>query len=367
MKPTRLSIGVPKEIKVHEGRVGLTPEGVRHLVRLGATVWIEHHAGEKSGLPDAEYRRAGAKLASAAEVWRRAGLIVKVKEPVGPERNRLREGQALFCYLHLAPDPALVRVLLKKKVTAIDYEHVELSDGSTPLLFPMSDIAGRLCIVLGSYYVACHPAGSGVLLGVGGGLPGGEVVVLGAGTVGRAAAEEAVAIGAKVTVLDISEKSLARVRRMFGKKVRTLRATSAAITRAVRDADLLVGAVYHHGESSPKLVTERMVRSMKKGSLIMDVSIDQGGCVGTSRPTTHDDPVFVRHGVLHYAVTNMPGTVPKTSTRALTSRTLLYVEKLARYGVEGALRRFPEIARALNTRDGRLIHPGVRRSLPQFA
>ncbi len=362
-----LVLGVPKERKIHEGRVGMTPEGVRHAVSLGAAVLVEKGAGAVSGYADSAYRAAGACLVGAREIWRRAGLVVKIKEPVGPELRWMRPGQALFCYLHLAPNPRLTRVLLQKRIFSIDYEHVVLPDGRAPLLYPMSDVAGHLSIVLGTYYLACHPRGRGVLLGGLSGTRTGEVVVIGAGTVGRAAAREAAAIGARVTVLDRSPSALAKVRRELGRNVEVERSSPAAITRAAARADLLIGAVYSRGERAPKIVTRRVVRRMKPGAVIMDISIDQGGCVETSRPTTHDDPVYLREGVIHYAVTNMPGTVPKTSTPALTSATLPYVERLARYGVEGAVARFAELARAVNTWEGILVHPGVRRSLPHLA
>lgn len=345
----------------------MTPDGARAVIRAGASVIIERGAGKISGYSDRDYAKAGAILGSASDVWRRAGLIVKVKEPVGPERQRMRPGQVLFCYLHLAPDPELVKALLRRKVFGIDYEHVELDDGRTPLLHPMSDVAGHLCITLGSYYLACHPKGRGILLGGLSGEHAGEVVVVGAGTVGRAAARQATAIQANVTILDISEKALRAVRKELGSNVRTIRSTPAVLAKAVAQADLLIGAVYSRGERAPKIITGKMIRSMRPGTMVMDVSIDQGGCVATSRVTTHNDPVFVRHGVIHYGVANMPGTVPKTSTRALTGATLPYVVKMARYGVEGALARYPELVRAINTRNGKLIHEGVRRSLPEIA
>jgi len=366
-KPPSLVLGIPKERKVHEGRIGMTPEGVRRAVSLGAAVLVEKGAGAISGYPDAAYRAAGARLAGAREIWKRADLVVKIKEPVGPELGWMRPGQALFCYLHLAPNPALTSALLRKRIFSIDYEHVVLADGRAPLLYPMSDVAGHLSLVLGAYYLACHPRGRGVLLGGLSGARTGEVVVIGAGMVGRAAAREASAIGARVVVLDRSRAALARVRRELGPNVEVIRSTASSVARAVSRADLLIGAVYSRGERAPKIVTRRMVREMKPGAVVMDIAIDQGGCVETSRPTTHDDPVYVRDGVIHYAVTNMPGTVPKTSTPALTSATLPYVERLVRHGVAGAVARFPEVARAVNTWEGLLVHPGVRRSLPQLA
>lgn len=363
----KLRIGVPKEVKIHEGRVGLTPEGARRLVRAGAEVRVQKGAGAASGFPDAAYRTAGAKIASLGETWDKSDLIVKIKELTPPEFKHLRPGLSLFSYLHLAPDPAFTKALLKSHVLAIDYEHVVLANGEAPLLKPMSDVAGHLAITLGAHYLATHPMGMGLLLGGLSGLHSGEVVVVGAGNVGLAAARQALGIEANVTVLDISSASLKRARKVLGPKAKLVKSTPASLKKAVAAADLLVGAVYSHGERAPRVITVPMVKSMKKGSLVMDIAIDQGGCVATSRPTNHDDPVFVKHGVLHYCVPNMPGTVPQTSTSAITSVTLPYIEKMVKLGVEGALGRHRELAGAVNTRDGRLIHDGVRRSLPQLA
>lgn len=366
-KKSPIRIGVPKEVKIHEGRVGLTPEGARRLVKAGAQVRVQKGAGAISGFADADYREAGAKVASLAEVWNQSDLIVKVKELTPPEFKHLRADLTLFSYLHLAPDPDFTKALLERHVLAIDYEHVEMKDGSTPLLKPMSDVAGHLAITLGAYYLATHPDGMGILLG---GLSGdfsGHVVVVGAGTVGLAAARQALGIEANVTVLDISQAALQRARKVLGSKARLVKSTPAALKKAVDSADLLVGAVYSRGETAPKVISAEMVKSMKKGSLVMDVAIDQGGCVATSRPTNHDEPLFVKHGVLHYCVPNMPGTVPQTSTTAITKVTIPYVERMVKYGVAGAMKRYPELAKAVNTRDGELVHEGVRRSLPKLA
>ena len=363
----KIRIGVPKEVKIHEGRVGLTPEGAVRLVRAGAEVRVQKGAGVISGYPDAEYRKAGAKITSLAETWNKSDLIVKIKELTPPEFKHLRKGLTLFSYLHLAPDPAFTRALLDKQVLAIDYEHVEMDNGVTPLLKPMSDVAGHLAITLGAYYLATYPQGAGLLLGGLSGVFSGEVVVVGAGTVGLASARQALGIEANVTVLDISAAALKRARKELGPRAKLIKSTPAALRKAVASADLLVGAVYSHGERAPKVISAAMVKSMKKGSLVVDVAIDQGGCIETSRPTNHEAPLFVKHGVLHYCVPNMPGTVPQTSTSAITSVTLPYVERMVKLGVEGALRRYPELARAVDTREGRIIHEGVRRSLPALA
>ena len=366
-RTAKLRVGVPKEVKIHEGRVGLTPEGALRLVRAGAEVRVQKGAGVTSGFPDAAYRKAGAKIASLTETWNCSDLVVKIKELTPPEFRHLRPGLTLFCYLHLAPDPDFTLALLKKHVLAIDYEHVVKDNGEAPLLKPMSDVAGHLALTLGAHYLATHPQGMGLLLGGLSGLHSGEVVIVGAGSVGLAAARQALGIEANVTVLDISPQSLKRAREVLGPRAKLIRSSPAALKKAIAGADLLVGAVYSHGERAPRVISEAMIKSMKRGSLVMDIAIDQGGCIETSRPTNHDDPIFVRHGVLHYCVPNMPGTVPQTSTPAITSLTLPYAEKMVKLGIEGALRRYPELARAVDTREGVLVHEGVRRSLPWLA
>lgn len=359
-------VGVPRERKVHERRVAMTPAGVRRLVKAGARVLIEKKAGVESGFADREYADAGATLATQKQVWKRADLIVKVKELMDEELPLLEPGQTLLSYLHLAPNPKFARALLEKSILAIDYEHVETGDGARPLLHPMSDIAGTLSVTMGTYFLSTHPKSPGVLLGGLSGDHAGKVVIIGAGYVGLAAARTAVGLEARVTVLDLSEKALERVRKEFGEKVRAIKSNPKKLAAEIRDADLVVGAVYKSGEAAPKVVTEEMVASMRAGAMIVDVAIDQGGCVATSRPTTHEDPVYVARGVIHYAVSNMPGTVPHTSTRALTAATLPYVEKVVKLGPERAIAQVPELARAVNTREGRLVHAGVARSLPEL-
>jgi len=347
-------IGVPKEIKNHEYRVGLTPGSVHELCAHGHRVLVETGAGEGIGAADADYREAGAVMADSAEqLFAEAGLIVKVKEPQAVERQRLRPGQLLFTYLHLAPDPEQTRALLESGVTAIAYETVTAPDGSLPLLAPMSEVAGRLSIQAGAHCLEKAQGGKGVLLG---GVPGvlpGKVAIIGGGTVGRHAAEMAIGLGADVTILDRSNPALKAIHRQFGDRVKTLYSTRESLQRAVLAADLVIGSVLIPGAAAPKLVTAAMVAQMAPGTVLVDVAIDQGGCFETSRPTTHDDPTFVVDGVLHYCVANMPGAVPRTSSFALNNATLPFVLKLAERGLD-ALREDPHLRRGLNVHNGRL-------------
>ncbi|MBE3589678.1 MAG: alanine dehydrogenase [Firmicutes bacterium] len=354
-------VGVPKEIKAYENRVALTPAGVHALRARGHEVLVETGAGAGSGFTDEEYRAAGARLVDSAEaLFAQAEMIVKVKEPQPVEVERLRENQILFTYLHLAPDAELTHGLLRKKVVAIAYETVQLPDRSLPLLTPMSEVAGRMAVQIGAHFLEKPQGGSGVLLG---GVPGvapGHVVIIGGGVVGTNAAKMAVGLGARVTIIDINAERLRQLDDLFGARVTTLMSNAHNIAAAVADADLVVGAVLIPGARAPHLVTEDMVRSMRPGSVIVDVAIDQGGVVETSdRVTTHADPIYVRHGVVHYAVANMPGAVPRTSTFALTNVTLPYVLAIADKGWRRAVDEDPSLARGVNIVAGRVVYRAV--------
>ncbi len=356
-----MRIGCPKEIKAQECRVGLTPAGVDALVRAGHEVYMEDHAGLASGFPNEEYVAQGAKiLPTAKEVYDIADMIVKVKEPLEPEYELMHEGQIMFTYLHLAPDPEQTQALLRKKVTGIAYETVQLPDRSLPLLSPMSEVAGRLSIQVGARLLEKTFGGSGVLLGGVTGVERANVVIVGGGNVGTNAAKMAVGLGANVTVIDLNAKRLAYLDDIFGGRVQTLLSNSYNIARAVKSADLVVGCVLIPGAKAPKLVTEEMVKTMKPGSVLVDVAIDQGGSIETiDRITTHADPYFVKHGVIHYSVANMPGAVPRTSTLALTGATLPYAVKIANLGAEEACRRDPALMKGLNTYNGHLTFKAV--------
>ncbi len=356
-----MRIGCPKEIKPQEGRVGLTPAGVDALIRAGHKVFLQKSAGLGSGFTDEEYLAVGAEiLPTVKDVYDTADMIVKVKEPLEPEYELLREGQTLFTYLHLAPDPAQVQALLRKKVTAIAYETVELADHSLPLLAPMSEVAGRLSVQVGSHLLEAHCGGRGVLLGGVTGVERANVVIIGGGNVGTNAAKIAVGMGANVTILDLNAKRLAYLDDIFGGRVQTLLSNPFHIANAVKNADLVVGCVLIPGAKAPKLVTEEMVKTMKPGSVLVDVAIDQGGSIETiDRITTHKDPFFVKHGILHYSVANMPGAVPRTSTMALTGATLPYALKIANLGPEAACKADPALMKGLNTYDGHLTYKAV--------
>ena len=356
-----MKIGCPKEIKPQEGRVGLTPAGVDALVRAGHQVFVEQNAGIESGFTDAEYTAVGATICSKpADVYNIADMIIKVKEPLAPEFDLLREGQILFTYLHLAPDPAQTHALLKKKVTAIAYETVQLADGSLPLLAPMSEVAGRLSVQIGAHMLEAHCGGRGILLGGVTGVERANVVIVGGGNVGLNAARAAAGFGANVTVLDINSKRLAYLDDIFGNGVQTLLSNSYNIAKAVQNADLVIGCVLVPGAKAPKLVTEEMVMTMRPGSVLVDVAIDQGGSIETiDRVTTHHDPYFVKHGVIHYSVANMPGAVPRTSTLALTGATMPYALKIANMGAEAACKADPALMKGLNTYGGHLTCEAV--------
>lgn len=356
-----MRIGCPKEIKAQEGRVGLTPACVDALVRAGHIVYMEKDAGVASGFSDAEYTGVGARiLPGPREIYDTAEMILKVKEPLAPEFELLHQGQILFTYLHLAPDPEQTRALLEKKVTGIAYETVQLADGSLPLLAPMSEVAGRLSIQTGARLLEANCGGRGILLGGVTGVERANVVIVGGGNVGTNAAKMAVGLGANVTILDVNTKRLAYLDDIFNGRVQTLLSNSYNIANAVRNADLVVGCVLIPGAKAPKLVTEEMVKTMRPGSVLVDVAIDQGGSIESiDRITTHSDPYFVKHGVLHYSVANMPGAVPRTSTLALTGATLPYALKIANLGAEAACKADPALLKGLNTYDGHLTFRAV--------
>ena len=356
-------IGAPKEIKDHETRVGLVPSGVKTLRQFGHEVLVEGSAGVGSSISDEEYRAAGAVVVdSAADVWDQADIIIKVKEPQPSEFDFLRPGLTLFTYLHLAPLRDLTQKLIDTRTTAIAYETVQRADGALPLLEPMSEVAGRLAPQEGAEYLESAHGGRGVLLGGVPGVPPAEVVILGAGTVGSNAAKVAIGTGARVTILDLNIDRLRRLDDLHSGKITTLVSNPAVLEEACLKADLLIGAVLVAGKSAPKIVTRDVIRRMRKGSVFVDVAIDQGGCAETSRPTTHSDPVYTVDGVIHYCVTNMPALAPRTSTFALTNATLPYLQKLANQGVEEALHADPALMLGLNTYAGSIAHPAVAES-----
>ncbi len=353
-------VGVPKEVKDRENRVGMTPAGVAEIAARGATVLVEQGAGISSGYADAEYARAGAEIVPiAADVWGRAEMVVKVKEPTHEEYGLLRPGLLLFTYLHLAADEPLTRALLESRTTGIAYETVQLDSNFLPLLNPMSEVAGRMSIQVGAHYLEKTYNGRGMLLG---GVPGvapAKVAIVGGGTVGTNAAQMALGMGAHVTVLEKSIERMRYLSEVFSGHLTTLYSTAHAVAESVAEADLVIGAVLIPGARAPRLVTEQMVRSMRPGSVIIDVAIDQGGCIETARPTSHSDPVYEVDGVTHYCVTNMPGAVPRTSTQGLTNATLPYVVSLITQGMERAVTRDAALAKGVNTYDGRCTEAPV--------
>jgi len=358
-------VGVPKEIKTREYRVGMVPAGVAALTQAGHTVLVETQAGVGSGIPDSEYVRVGARIVPTAdEVWKSAEMIVKVKEPVAPEYERIREGQIIYTYFHLAGvDPELTRTLVKKRAAAVAYETIQLDDGSLPLLKPMSEVAGKMSIQVGAACLEKAHGGKGILLG---GVPGvrrGRVAILGGGVVGTCAAKVAVGMGAEVTILDINLERLTYLDDVFLGRVATLASDTESIARTVREADLVIGGVLIPGGKAPKLVTEALVKEMSPGSVLVDVAVDQGGCIETCVPTTHDNPTFIKHGVVHYCVANMPGAVPQTSTFALTNTTRPYARKIADLGLVEALKADKSLARGLNTYDGHVTYEAVAKDL----
>ncbi|HYN33628.1 MAG TPA: alanine dehydrogenase [Ilumatobacteraceae bacterium] len=357
-------VGIPREVKDNEYRVAATPEGVRELVDAGHRVLIEEGAGLGSGLREDRYKRAGAQfVSSAADVWRGANMIVKVKEPQPSEYGLMQEGQILFTYLHLAAYPAVAEALLAAKTTAVAYETVQMSDGSLPLLAPMSEVAGRLAPQMGAHYLERHNGGRGVLMGGAPGVRPAKVVVLGAGNVGWNAAWIAAGMEAEVVLIDKNLDRLRFVDQIHRGRIMTAASNRGAIERAVADADLVIGAVLVAGGRAPVVVSEEMVEQMKPRSVIVDVAVDQGGCIATTRETTHDEPTYVVHDVVHYAVGNMPGAVPHTSTYALTNATLPYQLEVALHGAVGAARRDPAMAHGVNTANGEYTNLIVAESL----
>jgi alanine dehydrogenase len=349
-------IGVPKEVKDHESRVGVTPAGVKALVEAGHKVLVEHDAGALSAMPNDEYQAAGAEIVgSAYDVWRLAEMVVKVKEPVEKEYKHFREGLVLFTYLHLAPLNDLTDALLTSKVTGIAYETVRDRAGTLPLLTPMSEVAGRMSVQVGAAYLEKEHGGRGVLLGGVPGVPPGNVCIIGGGIVGTNAAK----MGAKVTLIDLNLNRLRELDDIFGGRLYTVASNSYNIEHAVREADLVIGGVLIPGAAAPKIVTKAMVAKMKKGAVIVDVAIDQGGCIETAHPTTHSNPSYEVSGVVHYCVTNMPAAVPNTSTLALTNATFPYVLKLARLGANAAISEDKGIAEGVNTFNGVLTYGAV--------
>ncbi|MBI5072457.1 alanine dehydrogenase [Candidatus Woesearchaeota archaeon] len=362
-------IGIPKEIKNSENRVAVTPEGVKKLVAAKNKVWVETTAGSGSGFEDADYKKAGAQIVAINEVWN-AHLIVKVKEPLLMEYPLLKENQILFTYLHLAGvDPDLTRELIRKKITAIAYETVENRKGELPLLRPMSAVAGKMAAQIGTEYLAKYKGGRGILLDGIYNVKSGTVLIIGAGTVGQNAAHVALARGARVIVLNRSKPKLielqkwAKKAKLNTKNLTCQLAAEEMIAKYLPEADLLVGAVLSAGAKAPVVVPERLVKTMKKGSVLVDVAIDQGGCIATSRPTSHKDPVFIKYDVIHYCVTNMPGAYPMTSTIGLTAETLPYILKIAKAGVEKAMKVDPAFAKGVNTYKGFLINQQIAKAL----
>jgi alanine dehydrogenase len=357
-------IGIPKEIKEDEYRVGVTPSGVATLTAHGHQVIVQKGAGEGCRISDQEYSGAGATLVdSLADVYSRSEMVMKVKEPLKEEYDFLREGQILFAYLHLAPAPELTAALLKRKVIGVAYETIQLNDGSLPLLVPMSEVAGRMSVQIGAHFLEKTQGGRGVLLG---GVPGvkrGKVTVIGAGTVGRASTKIAVGFGADVIVLDTDPRRLEYMDDIFGNRVTTLMSNRDNILDSVTSSHLVIGSVLIPGARAPRLVTRDMIPAMKAGSVIVDVSIDQGGCVETSRPTTHQHPTYLVDGVIHYCVPNMPGIVARTSTFALTQLTLPYAVKLADQGLNAAVARDEALAKGVNCYRGLVTYENVAQAL----
>lgn len=353
------SVGVPREIKEDEQRVALSPQGARELAHAGVRVLVERGAGEGSGFPDEAYRRAGAETVAAAQAWG-AELVLKVKEPQPEEYPFLRRDQVLFTYLHLAADRELTETLCRAGTTAIAYETVQTADGALPLLLPMSEVAGRMATQVGARFLEQPAGGRGVLLGGVPGVPPAQVSILGGGVVGTNAARVALGMGAQVTLLDRSPARLRQLDDLFGGRAVTIMSTEAHVAEAARRADLFIAAVLVPGARAPRLVTREMVEGMKAGAVIVDVAVDQGGAVETAdRPTTHSRPTYVRHGVVHYAVANIPGAVPRTSTYALTNATLPYVQALAARGWREACEADPALGRGVNVAGGEVAYPAV--------
>jgi alanine dehydrogenase len=357
-------IGVPKEIKQEENRIAIVPGGVETLVNRGHHVFIEREAGLRSGFSDEEYLKAGAQILEKHKtIFARADLVLKVKEPLPEEYDHLRTGQIVFTYLHLAASEDLTRNLMSKEIVGIAYETVQTDDGFLPLLFPMSEIAGRMAPHEGAKYLEEMYGGRGILLGGVAGVPPGNAVILGGGTVGYNAARIALGMGASVTILDINPLKLRSLDQVFHGAVTTMIADNYNIRMAINYADLLIGAVLIPGAKAPVLITREMLKPMRRGAVFVDVSIDQGGCSETSHPTTHSDPIYDVEGVIHYAVTNMPGAVPRTATRALTLNTLPYVLEIADLGWKGAAKKNAALAKGINLVEGNVTHQAVAGAL----
>lgn len=357
-------IGVPKEIKILENRVGMTEAGVRQLVNEGHTVYVENDAGVGSGITNEQYEKAGAKiLPTKKEVYAKADMIVKVKEPLPDEYDLMKENQILYTYLHLAAEPKLTKVLCERKVKAVAYETIQANDGSLPLLTPMSEVAGRMATQVGAFYLQKNNGGKGILMGGVTGVKPAKVTIIGGGVVGTNAAKMAVGLGASVTILDVNTRRLEYLDDVFQGRLMTLFSNVKNIEESVRESDLVVGAVLITGQKAPTLVTKEMISSMSKGSVVVDVAVDQGGCIETCRPTSHQNPTYEVDGVIHYCVPNMPGVVPRTSTYALTNVTLKYASMLAAMGVEDALAKDKALAKGLNVYDGYVCYEPVARDL----
>ncbi len=358
-----MRVGVPKEIKVHEYRVGMTPAGVKELCDAGHQVVVENNAGAAVGFDDNAYRAAGAYLVTRDEVFAQAEMIVKVKEPQPSEYQLLKRNQILFTYLHLAADAAQARTLMQNGVTAIAYETVTAADGSLPLLIPMSEVAGRMSVQVAATCLQQANGGRGVLLGGVPGVASGKVVILGGGVAGTHAATIALGMGAEVTVIDKSLPRLRELSMQFMGRIKTLYSTASSIESSIATADVVIGAVLVPGAAAPKLITQAMLKTMQPGAVLVDIAIDQGGCFETSRPTTHADPTYIIDSIVHYCVSNIPGAVPRTSTMALTNATLPYIKKLATQGFTKALFEDKHLANGLNVYRGAIAHHAVAQSL----
>ena len=360
-----MKIGTPKEIKNNESRVGLTPESVKKLCSNNNEVFVETGAGVEIGFTDEDYEAAGAiVLESASKVYAESELIIKVKEPLPEEFQYLTDRHTVFTYLHLAANKEQAKELVKTGITGIAYETVTAEDGTLPLLAPMSAIAGQIGFVVGSYFLLKPNKGLGVLLDSIGDIAPRVVTVIGAGAAGTEAIKKAIATGAHVKIIDLAEKKLEQLKQTFGEdKVEYIISTQETISEALATSDLVVGSVYVIGKQAPKVITKDMISAMKPGSVIVDIAIDQGGCIETSRPTTHDDPVFIHDGVIHYCVTNMPGAVPLTATLALNKATMPYIEALAKDGVAKALESDQHLANGLNMKNGEITHPAIKEAL----
>ena len=363
-----MRVGIPTEIKNNENRVAITQAGVFELKRRGHDVFVQAGAGLGSAITDADYEAAGATIvATADQVWADSDMILKVKEPIASEYDKLRKGQVLFTYLHLAADKTLTEKVLESGTTAIAYETVQLANRALPLLAPMSEVAGRLSVQVGAYSLMKANGGRGILLGGVTATRRGKVVVIGGGAAGEQAARMAYGLGAEVTIIDIALPRLKQLEDEFNGRIQTRTSNAHNITEALKDADLVIGSVLIPGEKAPKLVTDEMVAQMKQGSVLVDIAIDQGGCFENSRPTTHDDPTFEVHNSIYYCVANMPGAVPETSTAALTNATLPYVVALADKGWKAALAADEALAKGLNAHEGVLANEGVAQAFPEMA